>query len=218
MGFPNKEQSVSVNDFYIDKYEVTNIEFHKFIETNSDWNIQIAKLTIQVDDNYLSYWENGIYPEDLANHPVHSVSWYAADAYAKSLGKRLPTEIEWEYAARSGLVGKKYPWGDDDPNGRANYCGEECARTDDIFRDLSGKDEFSKTAPVGQFSANSFGLYDMCGNVWEWTSTEHNNKYIARGGSWGNPPVPVYIRFQRSANLCDETIGFRLVEDMNSKE
>jgi formylglycine-generating enzyme len=101
------------------------------------------------------------------NHPVVQVSWNDAVAYAQWAGKRLPTEAEWEFAARGGLEAKRYVWGDEFKPG-----GKYMADTwQGIFpvRD-SGEDGFIGTSPVGSFPANGYGLYDMAGNVWQWCS------------------------------------------------
>jgi formylglycine-generating enzyme len=105
--------------------------------------------------------------EGLANHPVVHIAYSDAEAYAKWAGKALPTEAEWEFAARGGLDGKEFGWGDEaTPNGRymANYWQGEFP-----WQNLAS-DGYERTSPLGSYPPNGFGLYDMIGNIWEWTS------------------------------------------------
>jgi formylglycine-generating enzyme len=119
-----------------------------------------------------AYWRHpegpGSSVESRQDHPVVQVSFEDAEAYAAWAGKRLPTEAEWEYAARGGLASKPFVWGDEmEPGGKpaANSWQGEFP-----WQNLRA-DGYERSAPVGQFPANGFGLYDMAGNVWEWTTT-----------------------------------------------
>jgi formylglycine-generating enzyme required for sulfatase activity len=112
----------------------------------------------------------------LADHPVVHVAWADVEAYAAWAGKELPTEAEWEFAARGGLDGAAYAWGDElTPGGRwmANTWQGEFPIQNTL------DDGYEGTAPVGSFPANGYGLHDMIGNVWEWTADWYSPKHQA---------------------------------------
>jgi len=181
---------VYLDTFYMDVYQVTNERYAKFLneygkETDSAGHelINIDNKSCLIEKSGRTYRPRSGYE----NHPVNCVSWYGAVAYAEYYDKRLPTEAEWEKAARGGLEGKKYPWGDESPEGRANF-------------------KSGGTKPIGSFAPNGYGLYDMAGNAWEWCSDWYDKNYykgsprenptgpssgkyrVCRGGSWDYYP------------------------------
>lgn len=124
--------------------------------------------------------------EGREKHPVVHVCWYDALAFAKWSGKRLPTEAEWEYAARGGLVEKKYGWGDEKtPGGKwmANIWQGQ------FPKENLASDQFAGTAPVASFAPNGYGLFDMAGNVWEWCNDWYRPDAYSRGPA-KNPQGP----------------------------
>lgn len=151
---PEKRIKVG-GEFYMDAYEVTVGQFKKFLKSSG----------YKTDTPFK--W-NEVYKESPTdNHPMPSVSWHEATAYAKWAGKRLPTEKEWEFAARGGLMDAKYPWNDEGVQRLQEK--ELLARDYGNFRGGGGKDKwYGMTAPIGSFMPNGYGLYDMGGNVGEW--------------------------------------------------
>ena len=232
--------TVNLDAFYMDVYEVTNAQFKAFVDANPEW--QKSRIDRRFHNVlYLVDWHGNTYPFGKANHPVVWVSWYAAMAYAEWAGKRLPTEAEWEYAARGGLAGKKYPWGDTITANDANYD----KHVDD-------------TTPVGAYADNGYGLYDMAGNVREWCLDEydadfytlynrpHTRHYyswnpissavtrrvlldnfasvrpfsfrVSRGGSWLSSATFLRVAYREGYELAPTrtsvALGFRCVRDV----
>ena len=177
--------TVYVDAFYMDTYEVTNAQFKAFVDANPQWRKDSIPRKYH-DGGYLRHWNQSTYQSGQGNYPVICVSWYAAMAYAQWAGKRLPTEAEWEKAARGGLMDKKYPWGNSTPDGmQCNFADVNSADLSTSFPDVeegdtSVNDGYRWTAPVGSYPANGYGLYDMGGNVWEWCLDEYRATFYAR--------------------------------------
>ncbi len=203
------QHRVYVDGFYIDRYEVTVGEFRRFQETTA----RKAPRIWTVEE-----WVR-VYPEPQDNHPMNGVSWYDADSYCRWVGKRLPAEEEWEKAAR-GTDGRQWPWGNDfDASG-----GKIRANTNEA--------KVGWTAPVGSYpeGVSPYGVYDMSGNVMEWTSSWYKpyqgstlkrdafgEKYkVIRGGAWDDPSVPfarTAYRYSVAPKWDHPTHGFRCAMD-----
>lgn len=157
------QHNVQLSPFYMADKEITNAQYKRFV-TATDYPVPLYWL----DKNL-----------NAPNQPVVGVSWFDAVAYTKWLSKatgeeyRLPTEAEWEAAARGGLVGKAFPWGDAPPGNNHVFLANYNPYPYD-------KDGFRYTAPVGSFPANGYGLYDMAGNVAEWCYDWYDSDYYAR--------------------------------------
>jgi sulfatase modifying factor 1 len=223
---------VYIDNFYMDIFEVTNKEFAEFLNTvkpdeatRKSWIVLRSDLKTEERKEWWPaeiVYEDGIYKpvKGFERHPVNSVSWYAADAYCRWLGKRLPTEAEWEKAARGGLKGKLYPWGDAYPT------------TGIIYNKVWIDNAFPvPTSPVGNYHPNGYGLYDMAGNVAEWVNDWYDPDYykrspkdnpqgpssgrekVIRGGSWagGAQSLRVSARGHAQPDSMPSGVGFRCV-------
>jgi formylglycine-generating enzyme required for sulfatase activity len=180
--------TVELDHFWIDQTEVTNAQYSQCVEVGACY----APTTCA--------WGEPTYDDvSKADHPVICVTWQAAHMYCEWVGGRLPTEAEWEYAAR-GPQGAIYPWGDDFDGTRLNFCDANCPRDDQ--KDADYDDGYVETAPVKSYpsGASWCGAQDMAGNVWEWvadwygpypsvpqtnpTGAESGDERLIRGGSW----------------------------------
>ncbi|MFD2211307.1 formylglycine-generating enzyme family protein [Virgibacillus halophilus] len=207
-------RNVRISPFYIDRTTVTNSEFMTFIESTGyqtdaekfGWSFVFAPFIASEEIKQQApspsetpwwlavteaYWKQ---PEgkgsDIAermDHPVVHISWNDATAYCDWAGKRLPTESEWEFAARGGLIQKRYPWGDELAPGGIHQCN--IWQGEFPYKNTMD-DGYAGTAPAGHFQPNGFGLYQMAGNVWEWCKDWFTVRADERGGTV-NPTGPV---------------------------
>lgn len=173
--------TVALDGFWIDQTEVTNAQFAIYLNALGNWR-EGGRAVIQLDHGYCQIAEaDGRYSvsNNAANHPVVMVSWYGADAYCRWAGGRLPTEAEWEYAAR-GPEGYRYPWGNDPPTAKL------------------ARFELGSVAPVKNYpdGASWCGAFDMAGNVWEWTA-DWFGSYPAEPQLNPTGPVSGTVRVQR---------------------
>ena len=193
---------VRLDEFFIDKHEVTNAQYFRFCQETARalpffWGMHEFRSSL-----------------DFPDHPVVGVSWHDAMDYAKWAGKRLPTEAEWEHAARGGLSGKSFPSGDDIDKQEATFSAPGTTR-------------------VASLLSNGYGLYDMAGNVREWVMDYYDQHYYAtspvdnptgpekgtlvvvRGGGWigGKMCVTVASRIALPSSWVDMAVGFRCAKD-----
>ena len=207
---------VILDAYYIDKYEVTNSLYKACVDEG-------------VCDQPVN---PGVYTDpQFAQYPVTFVKWQMAVDFCEWRGARLPTEAEWEKAAR-GTDERSYPWGNDFGDGKANFCDAKCILA---AADKTTDDGYEEAAPVGSYSdgVSPYGVYDMAGNVWEWVADwadeeyyasspkanplgpEEGNLRVMRGGSWHDPQSVLYT-YNRGAippSLIMNELGIRCARD-----
>mgnify|MGYP001285433672 CR=1 FL=1 len=206
--------TVELSDFYIDKYEVSNENYLAYMEQT-----QTPPPGLNDNPEY-NLWDNGRPSDRILNQPVINITWNQAKAYCEHFDKRLPTEAEWEFAAR-GVEGRSYPWGDDAPDPELaqfefEWLGEDTLYEVDYFKE----------------GTTDEGLFNMFGGVKEWVSDyyeatfyldspakdpkgpEKGTKRSIRGGAWAEPADPVYTRDARNPDTISELIGFRCAKTL----
>ena len=262
IGFPadgeGPVREVTLAPFAIDPTQVTNQQFRDFVndtgyKTEAErfgwsfvFHLHVKRKHVADTVRGLEWWckVDGAYwrhPEGPGSnikkrlqHPATHISWNDAAAFAKWAGKRLPTEAEWEYAARGGLVQKRYVWGNEFKPGGKHMCN--IFQGEFPYRDTA-EDGYSGTNPVKAFKANGYGLYGVAGNVWEWcqdwfhpsfhreaemanpTGPKRGDRKVMRGGSFlcHDSYCNRYRVAARTSNTADSTAsnqGFRCVRDI----
>jgi formylglycine-generating enzyme required for sulfatase activity len=217
--------NIYLDAFYIDQYEVTNADYAKFLSAKggkAPW-----------------HWPQGTIPKGEEKIPLYNVNWFEATEYCQWAAKRLPTEAEWEKAARGGLDRKIYSWGDDDID-TSEF--RRLPPASNATKSRKGPPEAAgsgKVVPVGSFPPNGYGLFDIGGNVSEWVSDWYYDNYYpfmpkknppgpdtglyrsVRGANWasaageGHPAHTVNFRNFSDPELRITTIGFRCAKDPN---
>lgn len=218
--FPAHEVMLT-EGFWIDQTEVTNEQYGRCVGDNDSCGLS-------------AYAGNGDY--NAPNQPVVGVSWEDAKDYCSWAGGQLPTEAQWEYAAR-GTAGQLYPWGNTFDDSKLNFCDTHCSYS---WKDANSDDGYALTAPVGSYPAGAswVGALDMAGNVWEWVNDwfdpdyyenspaedpagppdDGNYEYkVLRGGSWGYyaPAVRAADRFLDTPAAQDVYVGIRCARGLD---
>ena len=219
-----------VEGFFISETEVTNEQYALFLtylyERDKPTDGLVATRGDFPRPTEIVKTNRGYRPSyGFESHPVMAVSFEGAQRYCGWARLRLPTEVEWEAAARGGQTDSKYPWGDESPQDRANYG-----------KKWSFGMQPAPTMPVASFAPNGYGLYDMSGNVYEWTASRYqqygsknpivlssspDERIVVRGGSWGSKDYELRVSFRR--NYVAKTIsnfvgglGFRCAKDAST--
>jgi formylglycine-generating enzyme required for sulfatase activity len=226
---------VFVSEFYVSRFPVTQDEYLRFVRATGHPVPAIRSLPLIAEGGRdtlfrelaAAYaWSNDRPPAGYAMHPVVLITFDDALAYCRWLSEeigrsvRLPTEAEWEKAARGGADGFRYPWGNEIDPSRCNFLDDSASKRE------------RGTRPAGMYQPNAYGLYDMCGNVWEWVSDWYGADYygaadphdprgpetgslrIVRGGSWVNDDVSMLrcaYRHKVPPDTYAYSVGFRIV-------
>lgn len=207
--------TITLDTYYIDLYEVTNARYAECVDAG-DCDLPRDSRS----DTRSSYYGDSQFDD----YPLVYVSWYDAQTYCEWRNARLPSEAEWEKAAR-GEEGYIFPWGNEFDGTLANFCDSNCEY---YQKNVDFDDGYVDTAPVGSYSANSYGLYDMAGNVWEWVSDwydvypggnaedsdDFGERYrVVRGGSWYADVLSLMAssRGVYKPDLSNVNVGFRCV-------
>ena len=210
---------VFVNNFYIDKFELTNGRYLEFVRATNHRTPQNPKNATR------NLWQGDTITESLADRPVINVDWADANAYCQWVSKRLPTEAEWEKAAK-GTADRRFPWGNVEPTNKHLNFNQQWIGEKTLM-------------PVGSYEAGKspFGVYDMAGNVWEWVNDWYDAKYyekspaknptgpetgtkrVLRGSGWQNetPTVRIFTRVDSDPTIRNESTGFRCAMDVRTK-
>jgi formylglycine-generating enzyme required for sulfatase activity len=209
--FEEPQHGLNINQgFWMDTMEVTNRAYQAFVLANPQWQKGSPAIAPYVDGNYLRNWMGNQYPLGTEFQPVREVSWHAAQAYARWVGKRLPLEAEWEYACRAGAEGA-YWWGQ-------------------LFNPSFGINSPAGTLTAGNaMRRNAWGLFDMSGNIAEWTSSlfagypyrsndgredpRAAGTRTVRGGAWNDDPRKLRSAYREgyAPTMCSTFVGFRCV-------
>jgi len=238
---PQREITLN-NSFWLDQTEVTNAQFAEFVEaTGHETTAEEQGNGYTINDQgafALVEGANWLHPygpqsdiSGMDTHPVVLVSWEDADAFCQWRDSRLPTEAEWEYAAR-GPDNPIYPWGNEFDGTRLNFCDESCEFD---HRDATVNDGHERTAPVGTYPAGAswVAAFDMSGNVWEWVNDWYDSAYyenapaenpigpetdsfrVLRGGAWSNGDQVVRAADRRYNDPADRSsnFGFRCAQE-----
>ena len=254
--------TVTLSSFKMSKYEITNAQYAEFLNSAYPEQIKVVSGFIyavsDTDNSYLYCdtsaripysqidFSGGVFTvrikggRDISNDPIVNVTWYGAKAFCDYYDYKLPTEAQWEYAARGGLADKRFPWGDAINHDHANYMADGSNYTYDTspysdytFHPTWNDGILPYTSPVGSFAANGYGLYDMTGNVCEWcsdwyggyspdsqinpTGSTIEGTRVIRGGSWYGLAYFCRVAYRISNHpfYRDYSIGFRVCLDQN---